>query len=309
MIKARALRVDYDDVTAVAEIDLDVAAGAVFGLIGPNGAGKTSTIRALAGVLEPTWGEIELMGVDARRHPEEAHRALGYMPDFAPLYDDLKVWEYLDVFALAYRLPRATRRDRIDACLEVTRLGEKRDEFVRGLSRGMRQRLVLAKTLIPEPRILLLDEPASGLDPIGRIELRNILAALAGRGAAVLVSSHILTELSEYCTAVGIMEKGRMVISGTIESVLARLGSRGTLRVRAARAHSALADILAHEPLLSGIEVKDNLVAHGAFAGGGEDAARLLARLVAAGVEVADFHVEEDDIEKIFLKVGARELS
>jgi ABC-2 type transport system ATP-binding protein len=309
MIKARALRVDYDDLTAVAEIDLDVAAGSVFGLIGPNGAGKTSTIRALAGVLEPTWGEIELMGVDARRHPEEAHRALGYMPDFAPLYDDLKVWEYLDVFALAYRLPRGARRDRIDACLALTRLVEKRDEFVRGLSRGMRQRLVLAKTLIPEPRVLLLDEPASGLDPIGRIELRNILTALAGHGAAVLVSSHILTELSEYCTAIGIMEKGRMVISGTIESVLARLGSRGTLRVRAARAHPALAEILVHEPLLSGIEVRDHLVAYGAFAGSEEDAAKLLARLVAAGVEVADFHVEADDIEKIFLKVGAKELS
>jgi ABC-2 type transport system ATP-binding protein len=309
MIKARALRVDYDEVTAVAEIDLDVAAGEVFGLIGPNGAGKTSTIRALAGVLEPTYGEIELMGVDARRHPEEAHRQLGYMPDFAPLYDDLKVWEYLDVFALAYRLPHAIRRDRIDACLDLARLQEKRDEFVRGLSRGMRQRLVLAKTLIPEPKILLLDEPAGGLDPIGRIELRKILVELAGRGAAVLVSSHILTELSEYCTAVGIMEKGRMVISGTIESVLKQLGSHGALHVRAALPNPALAGVLAGEPLLSGIEVRDNLAAHGAFAGDDKAAAELLARLVAAGIEVADFHVEQDDIEKIFLKVGARELS
>jgi len=289
-------------------VDLDVAAGEVYGLIGPNGAGKTSTIKALAGVLEPTYGEIHLDGVDARRDPEKAHRALGYMPDFAPLYDDLKVWEYLRVFAIAYRLPPERRLDRIDACLAQVHLMPKRDELVRGLSRGMRQRLTLAKTLIPEPKILLLDEPASGLDPIGRIELRDVLLGLARQGAAVLISSHILTELSELCSAVGIMEKGRMVIAGTIQSILARIGSRQTLHVRAARPHPAMAAVLQSDAHVTQVEMQE-AGARAAFTGDDAAAAALLAALIAAGVEVASFHVEQEDIEDIFLKVGAREVS
>jgi len=310
MIKARSLRVDYEEVTAVFDLDLEVAAGQVYGLIGPNGAGKTSTIRALAGVLEPTYGDIELMGVDARRRPEEASRALGYMPDFAPLYTDLKVWEYLDVFGLAYLLSDRRRRERVEACLAQVHLSEKRNELVRGLSRGMQQRLALAKTLIPEPRVLLLDEPASGLDPIGRIELREILAALARDGAAVLVSSHILSELSEYCTAVGIMERGRMVISGSIDSILARIGSRGTLRVRLVRPHAGLQETLAQCPCLAEVAVAaDGLGAQARFAGGDAEAAQLLARLLSAGAEVSAFHVVREDIEDIFMRIGAREVS
>ena len=310
MIKARSLRVDYEEVTAVCDLDLEVSAGQVYGLIGPNGAGKTSTIKALAGVLEPTYGDIELMGIDARRHPEEACRALGYMPDFAPLYADLKVWEYLDVFALAYLLPPARRRERVEACLNQAHLTEKRDELVRGLSRGMQQRLTLAKTLIPEPKVLLLDEPASGLDPIGRVELRETLAGLARGGAAVLVSSHILSELSEYCNAVGIMERGRMVISGSIDSILARIGSRGTLHVRLLRPHPALREVLAQSPGLAQLEITaDGLAAQALFAGDDAEAARLLAQVLAAGAAVAAFHVVREDIEDIFMRIGAREVS
>jgi len=309
VICARSLRVDYDDVTAVWDLDLDIAPGEIYGLIGPNGAGKTSTIKALAGVLEPTYGEIRLGGVDALEHPEDAHRCLGYMPDFAPLYDDLKVWEYLSVFATAYALPRPARADRIEECLDIAKLREKRDAFIRELSRGMRQRLALAKTLLHEPTVLLLDEPASGMDPIGRVELRNILCDLARKGAAVLISSHILTELSGFCTSIGIMEKGRLVASGRVEDILQKLGCRGVLHVRAASPHPALAQVLEASEVLSQVEMKDEQTATALMLGSDVDAARLLGQLVAAGVAVSSFHVESEDIEDIFLKIGAREVS
>jgi len=309
MIQVQSLRVDYDDVTAVRDIELRIGAGEIYGLIGPNGAGKTSHIKALAGVLEPTYGEVRLAGVDAMEHPQEAHRLLGYMPDFPPFYDDLKVWEYLDVFAIAHGLPRARRPERVDYCIEAARLHDKRDSFVRELSRGMKQRLALAKTLLHEPLILLLDEPASGLDPVGRVEMRKILVEAAGKDATVLISSHILTELSEYCTSVGIMEKGSLVVSGKIDEILRQIGSQGVLHVRAATAHPALSELLAKAEFLTQVEVTGNCEARALVRGDDRDLARLLGRLVAAGVEVASFYVEKEDIEDIFLKVGAKEVS
>ncbi|MEJ7638559.1 MAG: ABC transporter ATP-binding protein [Singulisphaera sp.] len=221
MIRVRDLRVDYDDVCAVRDLSLEVGPGEICGLIGPNGAGKTTTMRAMLGLIEPTFGEIELDGVDMRERPRDACRLVGFMPDFPPLYDDLKVWEFLDLFAASYFVPRPERPATIGRHLELVGLTEKRDAMVVGLSRGMRQRLMLAKTLIPGPRVLMLDEPASGMDPRGRIDLKNILKALGAEGKTVLISSHILAEMTEFCTSVAIMERGRMVVSGTIEDVKA----------------------------------------------------------------------------------------
>jgi ABC-2 type transport system ATP-binding protein len=290
-------------------VDLSVAAGEVYGLIGPNGAGKTSTIKAIAGVLEPTYGEVKLAGVDALEHPAEAHLHLGYMPDFPPLYEDLKVWEYLEVFALAYALPKPKRAERIDYCIAAARLQDKRDGLIKGLSRGMRQRLALAKTILHEPRILLLDEPASGLDPIGRVEMRRILVELAQNGAAVLISSHVLMELSDYCTSVGIMERGRLVVSGTIDSVLAQLGSRGILHVRVAAPHPMLAKILGESGVLAELDVRADGTVRALFRGEDADAVDLLSQLVSAGVPVISFHIEKGTLEDIFLAVGAKEVS
>jgi len=309
VIKAQSLRVDYDDLTAVRDMDLSIGAGEIYALIGPNGAGKTSTIKALAGVLEPTYGEIALAGIDAREHREKAHTRLGYMPDFPPLYEDLKVWEYLDVFALAYALAGPKRRERIDYCIEMAHLHEKRDVFIKELSRGMRQRLTLAKTILHEPDILLLDEPASGLDPIGRVEMRKILVELAQKGAAVLISSHILTELSDFCTSVGIMEKGRLVISGTLDSILERIGSKGILHVRAAAPHPALAEVLGKCEAVTQPEIRSDGTARALFRGADAEAAKLLSQLVSSGVPVASFHIEKENIEDIFLRVGAKEVS
>lgn len=192
------LRVDFPEVVAVNDLSLTVQAGDVCGLIGPNGAGKTTTMRAISGLQEITRGSVAVNGYELAREPEELKRRLGFMPDFCPTYDQLTASEFLDHYARAYEVP--DRAKRINECLEMTWLGEKRDALCDGLSRGMKQRLVLAKTLLPDPPVLLLDEPASGLDPLGRIELRKILLQLRGAGKAVLISSHILSDCQASAT-------------------------------------------------------------------------------------------------------------
>jgi ABC-2 type transport system ATP-binding protein len=227
MIEVSDLRVDYDDFCAVRDLSLTIGDGEVCGLIGPNGAGKTSTMRAIVGLLEPTYGSIRVNGIDARERPDDAQRSMGFMPDFAPVYEDLKCWEFLDIFAAAYKIPKAIRKQRVEEELARVSLTEKRDVPAGTLSRGMRQRLTLAKTLLSDPQVLLLDEPASGLDPNARIELKQIIRSLAAEGRSVLVSSHILSEMSEFCTSVAIMERGRMVVHGTIAEVQAKFNQSG----------------------------------------------------------------------------------
>jgi ABC-2 type transport system ATP-binding protein len=214
------LRVDYGNLTAVDDLNLTLAPGEIFGLVGPNGAGKTSTIRVLASLLEPTYGEVRILGHDLFEEPEAARAKLGYMPDLAPVVPNLKVWEFLDLYAHSYGYQGSERRDRIDHCLTKVKLADKRNVYGRGLSRGMMQRVVLAKTLLHEPMLLLLDEPASGMDPLARRDLRLVLQELAAGGASVIVSSHILSELADMCTSVGIMHKGRLLKSGPIGSTL-----------------------------------------------------------------------------------------
>lgn len=312
MIRVRDLRVDYDDFCAVRDLSLQVAPGHVCGLIGPNGAGKTTTMRAMIGLLEPTYGEIEMAGVDMRERPRDACRAIAFMPDFAPLYEDLKVWEFLDCFASSYGIARSRRRFVIDEQLERVGLSEKRDALIAGLSRGMRQRLVLAKSLIPEPKVLLLDEPASGVDPQGRIDLKNAIKRLASEGRTVLLSSHILAEMTEFCTSVAIMEKGSMVISGTIEEVQDRVAGAGVMLVEVLdedQADARLRRVVSADPLADAVHRIGPGQYEITFHGGREHAAALLNQIVGAGVRVVSFSKRREGLEEIFLKVGARELS
>ncbi len=309
MIRVQDLRIDYDDICAVQGLTLEISAGEVCGLIGPNGAGKTTSMRAIVGLIEPTYGEIEVAGVDMREHPQDACRQLGFMPDFPPLYDDLKCWEFLDLFAASYQIPRSRRRDVVEQYLDLVGLSEKRNAMCVELSRGMRQRLMLAKTLIPDPQVLLLDEPASGMDPHGRIALKTILKGLRGQGKTVLVSSHILSEMTDFCTSMAIMEQGRLVISGSIDEIRDRVMEGMVLLVEVLGDHDeTISRVVGEDPNCGSIEHRDGVRAiH--YRGTVDQASELLAALVGAGVRVASFSRRKEGLEELFLKIGVRELS
>ena len=308
MILTRDLRVDYGETTAVADLNLQIGAGEVFGLIGPNGAGKTSTIRVLATLLEPTYGEVRIAGIDLLEQPHQVHRVLGYMPDLAPVYDDLKVWEFLDLFAASHGLASPGRRRRVDDCLERVSLTDKKQALCSELSRGMTQRLVLAKTLLHDPAVLLLDEPASGLDPIARMRMRQTLRQLAADGRTVLISSHILAELSDMCSCIGIMERGRMVITGSVEEVAQELSVGMVLIIEPLGEAPGLAETLAADPLVRDVRPSKDRVEFD-FTGDEADAARLLRQLIESGTAIKAFYPRRPDIEQILLAVGAERVS
>ncbi len=309
MIRIKDLRVDYDDVCAVRDLSMEVGPGEVCGLIGPNGAGKTTTMRAMLGLLEPTYGEIEIMGVDVREHPRDVCRMVGFMPDFPPVYEDLRVWEFLDLFAASYGLEQPRRRRTVDEHLEMVGLTEKREAMVVELSRGMRQRLMLAKTMIPNPRVLLLDEPASGIDPQGRIDLKNILRRMAEEKKTVLISSHILAEMNEFCTSVTIMERGQIIVSGRIDEVNQRIMGDSLLSVEVLSGVEQFEWIVGADDRAGAIERRNDHIYEFRYRGDAEAASELLARLVGQGVRISGFARRRDNLEDLFLKVGSKELS
>lgn len=303
LLTIQQLRVDFPEVIAVNDLSLTIAAGDVCGLIGPNGAGKTTTMRAVSGLQECTRGSVKVGGHELASEPDELKRRLGFMPDFCPTYDQLTAFEFLEHFARAYAVPNRSKR--IAECLEITWLTEKTDSLCEELSRGMKQRLVLAKTLLPDPQVLLLDEPASGLDPLGRIELRKILLQLRDAGKAVLISSHILSELSGFCNTAAIMERGKLVASGAISELGQKMSARKMSVKWRADGDKAL-------EILKNTNVKNlEIVGSGAtFDFDGETNAldELLKTLVTQGVRISEWRGVSDDLEQIFLQSGAKEL-
>ena len=231
MIEIRGLTKKYGDLFAIRDIQLELNAGDVFGFIGPNGAGKTTTMRILATLLQPTWGEAYVAGNSIYTHPKEIRRAIGYMPDFFGVYDDMKVIEYLEFFAAAYRIRGEARKKVCSDVLDLVDLGYKRDALVTSLSRGMTQRLGLARVLLHDPQVLLLDEPASGLDPRARIEIRALLKELRSMGKTIMVSSHILPELADICNKVGIIERGELIVNADVAEVMQQVRQQMVLKV------------------------------------------------------------------------------
>ena len=306
IIEMRGLTKRYRQRTAVEELDLAVEEGAVFGFVGPNGAGKTTTMRILATLLRPTAGEAWVAGhsvVDERR---AVRRAVGYMPDFFGVYGDMKVWEYLDFFAACYEIPAETRRQLVDDLLELVDLAHRREDYVDALSRGMKQRLCLARSLAHDPQVLILDEPASGLDPRARVEIRELLRELQGMGKTILVSSHILSEVEEICTHIGIIEAGQLVATGTLDEMRQRIRSQRVVRIGlTGRVEETQAwldgrpDVVRVEPV-TGNGDGDLQVA---FAGDDEALARLLSELVGAGFPVLNFREETGDLEDVFMRL------
>jgi ABC-2 type transport system ATP-binding protein len=309
MIEIKDLRVDYGDFTAVHDLSLSIDQGEIYGFIGPNGAGKTSTFKVLGTLLEPTFGEVTVGGYNVAEQPREVHRILGYMPDFPPVYEDLRVWEFCDLFHAAYGLPSVERKGRIDKVLKQTSLTEKRMALCGGLSRGMKQRLLLAKTLLQEPKVLILDEPASGLDPHSRIELREILKELASEGRTILISSHILTEMEGFCTSIGIIEQGRLKVSGTIEEVIRQIQPARRLLVEIIapdpRVGKLLEDFHGVKDVQSPSPTKYNFQ----FTGKDAEVAKILAHLVGQSIPVKSFHEDRMDVEDVFMKVSKGEVN
>jgi ABC-2 type transport system ATP-binding protein len=316
IVETKNLTRRYGDNLALDHLDLEIPEGAIFGFIGPNGAGKTTTMRILTTLLQPSGGQARVAGVSVERDPRAVRRVVGFMPDFFGVYENMKAWEYLDFFGRAYGIPAARRSGLIDELLTLVDLSHKRDEYVMGLSRGMSQRLSLARTMIHDPRLLILDEPASGLDPRARIELRELLKELRALGKTIMISSHILTELAEMCTHIAIIERGRLLASGDVQTILRSLQPHRTLELR------ILSEAAAAEALLRGLpdvlDVRSAPPEHAVvppegsdlvttllvdFAGDERGMGALLAQLVSGGVAVTRFAEQAGDLEDIFMRV------
>jgi ABC-2 type transport system ATP-binding protein len=291
----------YGRYTALDELSFSVTRGSIYGFLGPNGAGKTTTLRILATLLLPTQGQAWVAGEDLTRHPAEARKHIGYMPDFFGVYDDLTVREYLEFYAQAHGVPRVEWRKIVADLLELVDLGDKRDDFVENLSRGMKQRLGLTRCLVHDPEVLLLDEPASGLDPRARVEMREVLKEIARMGKAVLISSHILPELEDLSTEVGIIHKGRMVASGAVEDILGQLGGNRVLEARTLDQAEQAASILKALPGVRDVSIlpEEGLVRAACSADSAGQAA-ILRTLVEAGVPVVSFNATQD-LEDLFM--------
>jgi len=311
IVHASGLTKRYNGTLAVAGVDLDVDAGEIFGLVGPNGAGKTTILRMLATLLEPSGGDAEIAGASVRGNPQGVRRVLGYMPDSFGVYDDMRVWEYLDFFGRCYGLTTPQRRRMIGDLLELVDLGAKRNAYVQSLSRGMQQRLCLAHALVHDPQVLLLDEPAYGLYPRARVELRELLRELRSLGKTILISSHILPELEELCTSVAIIDRGRVLDSGRIEDIGRRLRLGEVLRVLVIGDEPAIAaardwfagqaDVASAELLADGREIEIG------FRGDEAGAAALLASAIRANLTIASFGRTATDLQELFLQVTGQD--
>jgi ABC-2 type transport system ATP-binding protein len=311
IVRTEGLVKRYDRTLAVAGIDLDIDEGEIFGLVGPNGAGKTTTLRMLATLLRPDAGRAEIDGWSVTRNPDEVRRVLGFMPDAFGVYDDMKVWEYLDFFARCYGLPAAGRRRMIGDLLELVDLGDRRDAYVQDLSRGMQQRLCLAHALVHDPKVLLLDEPASGLDPRARVELRELLRELRSMGKTIVISSHILPELEELCTSVAIVDRGQVLAQGRVSDIERRLRFGAVLRVRllldGLELETARQKLATSPDVASATLLPDGTIELG-FRGDDAASARLLSDAVASGLPIVSFSRAASDLEELFLQVTSREL-
>ncbi|MDM9380407.1 ABC transporter ATP-binding protein [Chlorogloeopsis sp. ULAP01] len=316
MVKELAIRTSglikqFDRHIAVNNVDLEIYTGEVYGLIGPNGAGKTTLIRMLAAAEEPTTGEIYINGDRLLRDRSNLNlkRRLGYLPDDYPLYEELTVWDYLDYFARLYRLREPRRTRRLHEVLELIQLSNKRNSLISTLSRGMKQRLSLARTIIHEPILLLLDEPVSGLDPIARMQFREIIKVLQEAGMTILISSHVLSDLAELCTSVGIMELGYLVESASLQQLYQRLARQQIIISTLAKQEELLGE-LKNNPLVQDWEVinaKNSIRVN--FSGKQEDCADLLRSLIQAEIPITEFHCTQEDLETIFLKLGHKQAS
>ena len=300
MIKTVDLTKKYGEMYAIQKIELDLEEGDLFGFIGPNGAGKTTTMRIIATLLNPTWGEAYVCGHSIYTKPKEIRRLVGYMPDFFGVYDDMKVIEYLEFFAAAYRIKGPARRQRCEEMLEIVDLDFKRDAFANTLSRGQTQRLGLARVLLHDPQVLLLDEPLSGLDPRARIEMRNLMRRLGEMGKTIIVSSHILPELADICNKIGIIDRGVMTVNSAVEDVMQQVRQRIVLQIGVAGDLDAAGKLLDQHGDVDSVEENAGLLTV-VLVPEVTDYSDLSAALVEAGHRLTLFREEEVNLESAFM--------
>ncbi|GEC92513.1 ABC transporter ATP-binding protein [Brevibacillus brevis] len=302
MIQIQNLRKRYGKMEALKGLSLEIDKGTVFGFVGPNGAGKSTTMSILATLLEPTSGKAYVGGYEVTKHPKEVRKLIGYMPDFFGVYDNLTAEEYLDFYAANYDIPGAERKQIIPQLLELVNLTHKRDAYVDSLSRGMKQRLGLARSLVHNPEVLILDEPASGLDPRARIELREILKELRDMGKTIIISSHILPELAEMCDVIGIVEEGNLVAFGRVDEIYSKMQEQRVLRIRLLDRVDEAMTRLREMPVITRVTREGNWVVAG-FSGNDEEQVELLRELAVSGYPVAAFNEAVGDLEEIFLEI------
>jgi ABC-2 type transport system ATP-binding protein len=302
MIEIKGFGKDYGEFTAVESLSLEIGRGEMFGFIGPNGAGKSTTIRFLATLLRASRGDAWVNGHSVSQDPMGVRRSIGYMPDDFGVYDGMKVWEFLDFFAVAYGLSRTQRKQIIPDVLELLDLTHKAYDYVNSLSRGMKQRLCLAKTLVHDPPVLILDEPSSGLDPRARIEVKALLKELRRMGKTILISSHILTELADCCTSIGIIERGKLLLHGPMDEVYRKLHGNQIVIARLGRNSETGLTIIRSNPQVRDVQAEGEEVTI-EFTSPQHDAGALLKQLVLADVEVRSFAEKEPTLEDVFMLV------
>lgn len=308
MLEIKDLCKNYKKFMAVNNLNLQVEAGEIFGFVGPNGAGKTTTMKILCGLLSPTSGQIYIDEVDVIKNSKGARERIGYMPDFFGVYDDLKVIEYLNFYGSIYNINGKEMSKICDELLELVNLRDKKHDYVDGLSRGMKQRLCLARCLVHNPALLVLDEPASGMDPRSRLEMKEILRTLGEMGKTIIISSHILTELAEVCTSIGIIDRGSFVVKGTVEEITAKVYSSRGLKIKVQdRAEEAIM-LLKEFTNINKITLAGNVI-QASYEGEEEGLSSILKRLITTDIPVISFSQLEGNLEDIFMKVIGGEIN
>ena len=303
VVNISKLRKNFKHCVAIDNVDLQIESGDIFGLIGANGSGKTTLLKILATVMKPTSGSIQILGYDVSRKPEKIRGVIGYLPESFGIYNDLKVWEYIDFFAGAYRIPKKERLNSINDVLELMGLESIRNLYIKDLSRGMKQRLGIARTIIHDPTLLILDEPACGLDPKSRVEIREIIKELGNMGKTIIISSNILSDLAGICNKIGILRDGNLIFNGLINDILSQIGTAFTIEIGIQNNIEKAKEILQQQQNIGDVDVKGNIIKV-QYTGRQEDMHNLLTTLVDGKIQVSFFHETFVDLEDVYLKMG-----
>ncbi len=306
MLEIKNLTKKYGKFTALDNLNMEIKKGEIFGFVGPNGAGKTTTMRIVSGLLKADSGIVNVDGVDARTNPKGLKSKIGYMPDFFGVYDNLKALEYMEFYASIYGIAGNKAKQLCLELMDLVRLSDQADSYVDEMSRGMKQRLCLARSLVHNPELLILDEPASGLDPRARFEMKDILKELHNKGKTILISSHILPELAQMCSNIGVIEKGKMVVSGTVEEILSARGTASPIVMKFTANQERAVEVLKQNTLVQNITIRDNSISI-LFKGNETEEAGILAAMIQSGAMVSSFKREESNLESLFMQITARE--